>query len=95
MVLLRNAGLRSTKIGGQSFLLDWGGGWAFISMNVKSVAMIHRQRSKLAFLNFRFNIKKGLRKFANIRCIEAKEAKRGEAKRSKMERKGSTFKFQD
>ena len=38
---------------------------------------------------------KSLRKFANIRCIEAKEAKRGEAKRSKMERKGSTFKFQD
>ena len=52
VVLLRNAGLRSTKTGGQLFLLDWGGGWAFISMNVKSVAMIHRQRSKLAFLNF-------------------------------------------
>ena len=40
---LRNAGLRSTKTGGQSFLLDWGGGWAFISVDVKSVAMVQCQ----------------------------------------------------
>ena len=46
--------IRSTKTGGQLFLLDWGGGWAFISMNVKSVAMIQCQRSKLAFLKIFF-----------------------------------------
>ena len=35
--------IRSTKTGGQLSLLDWGGGWAFISVDVKSVAMVQCQ----------------------------------------------------
>ena len=35
--------IRSTKTGGQLSLLDWGGGWAFIGMDVKSVAMVQCQ----------------------------------------------------
>ena len=35
--------IRSTKTGGQLSLLDWGGGCAFISVDVKGVAMVQCQ----------------------------------------------------